>query len=305
MANRPAISKLTLGTVQLGMRYGINNTIGQPTISSSHELLNFALLNGVTTLDTARIYGNAETVIGSFQNKDSFTIITKFKLSDEALLDKHKALDEARESLKGSCNSLSVEQIPICLFHQNKEQSAQQANLILPFVFTSLKKEGLIEEGGISVYKPSDLTEITEWELIQNVQVPLNIFDLRIFNNNIIDTLIANNVRIFARSIFLQGLILMTDDQLTASMSFAIDPLKKLKSIASKNGKLVKEIAFAFVRDTVGITSLVVGAETIGQLKENIELLSTPKLSPELYEEIKACFAQMPELLITPAQWPH
>lgn len=303
MADRAPISRLTLGTVQLGMPYGINNTSGQPTISGSHELLQFALLNGINTIDTARIYGNAEAVIGSFQHKDRFTIITKFKLSDEALVDKHKALDEARESLKASYNSLMVKKIPICLFHQNKEQSTQKANRILPFVFTSLKKEGLIEEGGISVYKPSDLTEITDWEAIQNVQVPLNIFDLRIFNDNIIDTLIANNVQVFARSVFLQGLILMKE--LPASMNFAIDPLKKLESIASKNGMQVKEIAFAFVRDTAGITSVVVGAETIGQLKENIGLMSTPKLIPELYAEIKACFAGMPELLVTPALWPH
>lgn len=305
MSNRFSISKLTLGTVQLGMPYGINNTSGQPAVSSSHELLDFAMHNGINALDTARIYGNAETVIGSFAGKRQFTIITKFKLSDEALGDSNKALTEARESLKGSCNTLGIEKIPVCLFHQNSAQSAEKANKILPFVVDALKKEGLIEEGGISVYQPADLSKITEWAMIRHVQVPVNLFDGRIFCDHIIETLQANDVCVFARSIFLQGLILMTEDQVPASMNFAIAPLKKLHRIASENGKTVKEMAFAFVRDTVGITSLVVGAETIGQLKENIDLLSTPALSPELYREIKNCFANMPELLITPAQWPR
>ncbi len=305
MTNRFSLSKLTLGTVQLGMPYGINNTSGQPAVSSSHELLDYALQNGINALDTARIYGNAETVIGSFTGKDQFTIITKFKLSDEALLNQHKALEEARESLQGSCNTLMIEKIPICLFHQNSEQSAEKANRILPFVFDALKKEGLIEEGGMSVYKPSDLRKITAWDAIQNVQVPINLFDQRVFCDNIIGNLQANDVCVFARSIFLQGLILMTEDQLPASMNFAVDPLKKLHRIASENNTTVKEMAFAFVRDAVGVTSLVVGAETIGQLKENIDLLSIPPLPADLYAEIKNCFSDMPELLITPAKWPR
>lgn len=287
------------------MPYGINNTSGQPSVAVAHDLLQSALTHGINTLDTARIYGNAETVIGSFPDKDRFTIITKFKLSDVALEDSSRALKEARESLQLSQKSLMVERIPICLFHQNNGQSVQKANAVLPFVFATLKKEGLINEGGISVYKPSELSEITAWETIRNVQVTLNVFDMRIFDYNIIDLLIKNNVKVFARSIFLQGLILIKENQLPTSLAFATEPLKKLNQLALENGKQVKELAFAFVRDTAGITSLVLGAETIQQVEENINLLSAPPLSPELYAEIRESFTNMPELLITPAQWPH
>ena len=36
------ISKMTLGTVQLGMDYGIKNTTGKPDMNAAHEILRTA-----------------------------------------------------------------------------------------------------------------------------------------------------------------------------------------------------------------------------------------------------------------------
>ena len=48
------MAKLCLGTVQFGMKYGINNQIGrQPTWEESFEMLDYALDNGIDTIDTA------------------------------------------------------------------------------------------------------------------------------------------------------------------------------------------------------------------------------------------------------------
>lgn len=297
------ISKITLGTVQLGIPYGISNKVGQPSASDSRELLQLALDNGINTLDTARIYGNAEEVIGSFEQSNQFTIVSKFKLSDAALDNIDLALCEARESVRISCEKLKIKEIPVCLFHKNKEQQIEKVSEVLPQILNILKQEGWISEGGISIYSPAELHYINDWKTIRTVQVPMNIFDTRLLTQNLMHILIENDVKVFIRSIYLQGLILIDENEVPDHLSFAKAPLQQLKKIAASVNKEIKEISFSFVRDTPGVTSLVVGAETIGQLKENLALLSGPPLPPEIYSIILNSFKDLPEELITPALW--
>ena len=302
MNEDPIISKLTLGTVQLGLPYGVANRSGQPDLAYSHQLLQLALDNGIRTLDTARTYGNAEQVIGTFANRQAFTSITKFKLSKAALTDLSLGVDEARQSVLASCQMLQTDRLPILLFHKEQDQPIDAVARLLPVVFETLKNEGLISEGGLSAYTPDELTHIPNWDTIRSVQVPMNVFDTRLLQNNLLQTLTAKNVKVFVRSIYLQGLLLM--ENIPSHLSFAKPYLDQLGTIAIKADRTIKELAFSFVRDTPGISSIVVGAETIGQVQENVQLLKTPALPEQIAEEIKQCFATVPRELITPALWP-
>ena len=302
MKEEPVISKLTLGTVQLGLSYGVANTSGQPNSDYSHQLLQFALDKGIRTLDTARTYGNAEQVIGSFANRQDFTCITKFKLSPSSIDNPRLAIEEARQSVLTSCKMLNVDCLPVLLFHKETEQPIEKITYLLPVIFETLKSEGLILEGGLSAYTPEELTYIHNWEAIRSVQVPMNVLDTRLLQNNFLQTLTAKNVKVFVRSIYLQGLLLM--ENLPPHLSFAKPYLDQLGTIAEKANRTIKELAFTFVRDTPGVSSIVVGAETIEQVRENVRLLATPPLPDAIREEIKQRFATVPPELITPARWP-
>ena len=302
--NEPlTISKLTLGTVQLGLPYGVANKSGQPGLADSHQLLQFALDKGICTLDTARTYGNAEQFIGTFGNRKAFTCITKFKLSLEALDNPSLAIAEARQSVLTSCQMLNIGCLPILLFHKSPEEPIEKIASLLPFIFKTLKSEGLIGEGGLSAYTPDELTSIYDWETIRSVQVPMNVFDTRLLQGNLLQTLTEKRVRVFVRSIYLQGLLLM--DTLPPHLSFAKPYLDQLEAIAKSAGRTIKELAFAFVRDTPGVGSIVVGAETIEQVQENVQLLATPPLPEKITAEIRQRFAVVPLELITPARWPQ
>ena len=60
------LSFLSLGTVQLGLDYGISNASGKPDLSTAFAILDKALERGINSLDTARGYGNSESVIGEW-----------------------------------------------------------------------------------------------------------------------------------------------------------------------------------------------------------------------------------------------
>lgn len=297
------ISKITLGTVQLGIPYGIANHTGKPTEGYSHQLLQYALDGGIRSLDTARTYGNAEEVIGTFSNAGQFTIISKFKLSDAALDHIPLAIEEAKESVYTSCKMLQTNCIPILLFHKDKHQPMAKACQILPAVFGALQNEGYIKQGGISVYAPDELMHIQSWEYIHSVQVPMNVFDMRLLQKDMLATMAHHNINVFIRSVYLQGLLAMNADELPPNLSFARPYLHHLNAIAASVHISTKELAFSFVKDTPGVSSIVMGAETIDQLHENIRLLSTPPLSENIYTEVKECFKNVPEKVITPALW--
>ena len=56
--------KLILGTVQLGVDYGINNEIGKPSIADALSILEYAYKKKIRFLDTAEAYGDAQKIIG-------------------------------------------------------------------------------------------------------------------------------------------------------------------------------------------------------------------------------------------------
>ena len=58
------MNKIALGTVQFGQDYGIANKNGQVKIEEISSILEFALTNGINTLDTAFGYGESEKKLG-------------------------------------------------------------------------------------------------------------------------------------------------------------------------------------------------------------------------------------------------
>lgn len=303
MSTKQKISKITLGTVQLGIPYGIANKQGQPSEKYSHLLLKTALENGITTLDTARSYGNSEEVIGSFERSEEFTIVSKFKLSDAAFENPALALEEARQSIKVSLKNLGISMLPICMYHTKIDQDMKRLNLLIPDLFEKLIEEGLIAEGGISLETPDPLSQINNWKNINSVQVPMNVLDTRLLQDGRMQALMENGVKVFIRSIYLQGLILMEETELPAHLLAAKPYLQSIRSIASGMDKTVQELAFAFVRDTPGVSSIIVGADTIEQLAENAGLLLTPSLPEGVHQEIQERFKEVPGKTITPALW--
>jgi len=79
-----AASTLALGTVQLGMEYGRVNDSGKPGTSEAVKIIRRAVAHGVNAIDTARGYGDAESIIGeALQEAESkVNVVTKLDLSE-------------------------------------------------------------------------------------------------------------------------------------------------------------------------------------------------------------------------------
>ena len=71
--------KIVLGTAQFGADYGISNLGGKLKKADVFSILNEALTSGIDTLDTARVYGDSEEVIGEFSRlkKTDLNVVSK------------------------------------------------------------------------------------------------------------------------------------------------------------------------------------------------------------------------------------
>jgi len=301
------ISRLTLGTVQLGMPYGIANKSGKPDERVAFDMLRRAGEGGVTCLDTAHAYGESEQVIGRYYGDGPRpTIVTKLQL----LLDPDATEAEAERTMNGqleeSLSRLATEHVPIVLLHNPAVLLRHGAAIRRTFL--RMKEEGRIGRAGVSFGADIDdqlreLWPIVEDELFEAVQVPINILDHRLLRNGGLAKFRESGKIVFARSVFLQGLVFLRDEELPAHLSAAAGPLRALRDIAAGAGQSIEQLAVSFVRDLPEVDSLVIGAETSEQLEGILRVMDGPKVPGAVRDELLDRLADTPEAVVNTVFW--
>ena len=81
MRTESTSSKIGLGTVQFGINYGISNNTGIIDSEEIEKIIELARKNGVDTIDTAFLYGDAQKKIGKV-NLNGFKIVSKFSVKN-------------------------------------------------------------------------------------------------------------------------------------------------------------------------------------------------------------------------------
>ena len=74
-----------------------------------------------------------------------------------------------------------------------------------------LKRKKIINKIGISLYDPQEIKKIWKFWKPDLIQVPFNPLDNRILDSGLVDLLKKFKIKIFVRSVFLQGLLINED----------------------------------------------------------------------------------------------
>ena len=264
------MQELILGTVQLGLPYGINNKQGKPSHEEAFKILEYAYNNGVRMLDTASGYGESEKIIGEYikQEKNEFGITTK--LSKLEYNEDIKAF--VNKQIDNSLNLLGKECIEIYLLH-NFEDLKKTNGLMDELV--RLKYENKIKKIGVSLYEPSELEYIllNYSDEMDVVQIPFNLFDYRWLENDLLKRTEEKSVQIFVRSVFLQGLFFLEDEMQMNAIDHSLkDYLIAIKQIAREMNISIEQLALSYVKSFSEIKGILVGCENVNQLKGNIQL---------------------------------
>jgi aryl-alcohol dehydrogenase-like predicted oxidoreductase len=291
-----SVSRVTLGTVQLGMKYGIANHTGKPKYDEARAIIKNAYEQGITTFDTAANYGESEEILGRAAAElgilDHISIITKVKVPPELPQDEARSFIET--SILRSLKRLGLKRLPLLLFHS-------ELNRNLFDMLKEFKKKGLIAHIGISVITPNTALEIIQEEKTEAVQIPVNLLERRF--NLAIDEASSRNIAVFGRSAFLQGLILLKDEEIPDYLREVIPALEIVRHIAMEQKISIQELALRYTLSLPGITSLVVGAETVQQVIENACYAKKGPLDKETIYTLQHRIPQLSETIVSPPLW--
>lgn len=303
------VSKLTLGTAQLGINYGIANQTGMPTKENIFKIIDYAISHGIDSLDTAPGYGECETLIGEYIHSQKFVKNSNFpfiitKMPSVHLLDhltSHERCKFMKQNISNSQNRLQLTQIEACLLHDPLDMTASRGEIVQHLL--QLKKEGSIKKIGVSVYEPKEVEIAIQLGCFDIIQVPINLLDQRLVHTNLLKKLYESDIEIYGRSIYLQGLLLMSPDNLPEHLKSAKIPLEILANKANDEGLSVAELALLYVRDIPELKKIIIGCETIAQVKQNLHMINLPPLSKSAVREIQDLFQGLPQRLIDPRMW--
>jgi aryl-alcohol dehydrogenase-like predicted oxidoreductase len=308
--NFPA--KLVLGTAQLGMQYGIANRTGRPARSLAIEIIRRAMQGGVTVIDTARAYGDAEQIIGEAfadEDRERVQVITKLdplssllstSSSKPQMAELRKAVDE---SIRRSCESLRVTTLATLLLHRWEHHDLFGGAVWQRLL--ELVDEQKIGALGASVYTPEEARAALQDPAILHLQIPLNVIDWR-WRAEGIDRLVAArpDVVVHARSALLQGVLGSEPELWPVSRGYAVDCLQMLRDFAKRFDRdSVIDLCFAYVRAQAWITGIAVGCETLEQLENNLRLFGLPPLTEQQCQELEQRLPRAPEQLLIPSRW--
>jgi aryl-alcohol dehydrogenase-like predicted oxidoreductase len=293
-------NRLVLGTVQLGMDYGIANINGRPNLSTTLDIVRTAFESGVIEFDTARGYEKSEVVLGRVFRE--LNIAQKVNVTSKInTVQVDSGSKKLISDIENSLGLLGIESFYGLLLHH--EEMLNDWNYELGETLIALKRKGYVQHLGISVYDPEIAVRAIQHKDLKMIQVPSNILDRRFENAGVFDLAIKFDKDIYVRSVFLQGLLLINPDDLPANMSFAEKTVQTLKSFADSHRLLPHELALGFVKVAYPNAKILFGAETVSQIKMNLKSWAKP-ISDDVTIDAKRLFNKVNTVILNPSCWP-
>ena len=303
--------RLTLGSAQWGMPYGIANRHGQPGDEELGAILARAAAVGITSIDTARAYGESETRIGDVLRDDDgdltgstahgWRIITKLAPDVHAEgLDIGETLDRVAKSLEDSRSALGFEALPTLLLHRFAHRHACGGRLWRSLL--AEREAGRIHSLGISAATPEEAWAALEDPDIEVLQVASSLLDLRLYRQGFFPRARELGRTIYVRSIFLQGIAHLEPDTLPPSLRDLIEPMRTISVLAAKLDVAPRALYLAFAREIPGAHP-VLGCETDAQLESLLEDWESDKIDAAAMTQLVESLPTLEAEVVDPSKW--
>ncbi len=265
---------LVLGTAQFQPQYGLATRPDAKRKGMDASILRAAAALGLDALDTAPVYGEAETAIGAI----------------DSAIPVHTKIDPTlgpAASLTRSLDRLGRSRVDVLYVHSSAEVLLRTSPVLDAAAALVGERVGRL---GVSVYEVDEFQAAILDSRIEVVQVPLNLFDRR-FSPKLLHQATLSGTAVYVRSTLLQG-VLVADLRLFSGPVAALRPyVAAFDELARGLGQSRTDLAFGWVRAHPGITGVIAGADSVAQLDE----LAAAFHGPGLEEEVLLQLADLPE----------
>jgi aryl-alcohol dehydrogenase-like predicted oxidoreductase len=292
--------QLCLGTAQFGLAYGITNTAGQVSEAEVGKLLMQAKHAGIRYLDTAQAYGNAEIVLGrQLPDCNCFKIISKLAPQSQPVFSAPDS-NAWEHAFLTSCQRLGVQGLDALLLHAPTDLNKPGGHYLEAWLL-SLRERGLVQRLGVSIYVAEDLEGVNP-ALLDLVQLPLSLFDQRLLQDGTISRLHSSGIAIHARSLYLQGLLLIPAAQWPRWVSAEVCAHQHaLEALADQWDCSLIDLVLGFAGEQLDLEAVVLGVCSSQELAATLQAWS---ISPWQASEWRSWAIQNRNIL-DPRRWPN
>lgn len=289
------------------------------------KAIDAAIDNGVTTIDTAPVYGmgHSESILGKTikKKRDKVQILTKFgmiwnqkkgdfafhtKFNDGTDVDIYKycgkdsIIYECEQSLK----RLQTDYIDLYQMHWPESVTPIDETME---ALERLIEQGKIRAGGVCNFNTSQLKGALKNLHLSSNQVPYNMIN-RDIEADLIPFCIENSVSVLTHTSLQKGLLtgkinldhkFNDGDHRPTNIYFkkenhihVMNFLESIKKIADERGITLAQLAINWLIDRPSVASVLVGARNVEQVEDNVKAASF-KLTAEELEEIDTFFKKI------------
>ena len=252
------VSRLGLGTVQLGMPYGLG-LAEPPPDEECIGLVHRALELGITYFDTASAYGRSEELLGrALLAADPPPVVaTKVKLCrarGEPVLHGVELERHIEGQLQHSLKRLGLERIDLVQIHYGVRAAVTDELLAS---MDRLTREGMVRFWGASTYGEESSVVVLGAGVghFQTLQVAYSLLD-RSLEERVIPMCRLAGTALIVRSVFLQGALSTRRSLLADHLRPLADAAARAADIACAGGMTLPEMALRFAAFSPGSAPL-------------------------------------------------
>ena len=296
------VSEIAFGGVEIGIPYGIGVNSKEDMLSRNQaiELLHEAVDKGINFFDTARLYGESESIMGeAFQDRrDKIILSTKCNHFRDSLgnIPAYKSLkDIISKSLEESLSNLKTDYVDVFMLHQADLEILNNDDV--KQVFCELKSSGKIRSTGASTYSAEETEKAIQkgWEVIQ---LPFNLMDQRQAANFKLAE--DKGAGIVIRSVLMKGLLSDKGRDLHAELEVVEKHILQYRSLLSDDIPEISTLATKFALSFNEVSSVLVGIDRSEYLDKAIYALTGRSLDPSDLEKAKDLAYPDPDFLDLP-----
>jgi len=298
-----SVSEIAFGGVEIGMPYGIGIQGEKDMLSDKEaiDLLHAATGMGVNFFDTARMYGNSETLMGkAFRDRRKDVIIaTKCLhfLQPDGTLPPEEALREIiRNSLSQSLKALQTDYADVFMLHQaNKDVLAHP---VIAEVFQELKKEGKIRATGASTYTVDETKLALSKAMWDVIQLPFNLLDQQ--QEVLFQEAADRGTGIVIRSVLLKGLLSNRGKGLHPALQSVATHIEGYDALLGDDYTDLPTLATKFALSFEAVSSVLVGIDRMEYLRQAVATADGRYMDPETLEKAREMAYPDPAFLNLP-----
>jgi len=303
--NRCGKSGVLLPSISLGLWHNFGAV---DHIHNAREILRCAFDLGITHFDLANnygpSYGTAEENFGLLFKKDFTSYREELFIATKAGYDMWPgpygnwgSRKYLISSLDQSLQRMGLDYVDIFYHHRPDPETPLEETMV---ALADIVRQGKALYVGISNYQPKETIEAAA--LLKEMKVPFilhqarySIFD-RWVENELLTALEDNGVGCIAFSPLAQGMLtdkyldgIPKDSRVAKAFTYLneeqlqskIDKIQKLSKIAQNRGQKLSQMAIAWLLRQSQVSSVLIGASSSNQLRENVKALDQLTFSEE------------------------